>query len=211
MNRHHYGLILAGGRGTRFWPRSRRTRQAGPQRLRRAHADSAHGRPPAPVIPPERIWILTNDHLRDEIVQQLARDSQAPDSGRAGAAQHRSRHRPGGAHSAIDRSRRGDGRLPVRPRDRQDPRNTAPVVKAAFKAAAPGQHDGGRDPAALAGDRLRLHRISRSSAAGGDERRCRSARFREKPELAKAKRFVAAGNFYWNAGMFFWRTDVLAR
>ena len=24
MNRHHYGLILAGGRGTRFWPRSRR-------------------------------------------------------------------------------------------------------------------------------------------------------------------------------------------
>ena len=24
MNRHHYGLILAGGRGTRFWPRSRK-------------------------------------------------------------------------------------------------------------------------------------------------------------------------------------------
>ncbi|MGA3260693.1 MAG: sugar phosphate nucleotidyltransferase, partial [Bryobacteraceae bacterium] len=24
MNRHCYGLILAGGRGTRFWPRSRR-------------------------------------------------------------------------------------------------------------------------------------------------------------------------------------------
>ena len=25
----------------------------------------------APVIPPERLWILTNDHLRDEIVRQL--------------------------------------------------------------------------------------------------------------------------------------------
>jgi mannose-1-phosphate guanylyltransferase len=24
MNPHHYGLILAGGRGTRFWPRSRK-------------------------------------------------------------------------------------------------------------------------------------------------------------------------------------------
>ena len=24
MNSHHYGLILAGGRGTRFWPRSRK-------------------------------------------------------------------------------------------------------------------------------------------------------------------------------------------
>ena len=24
MNRHYYGFILAGGRGTRFWPRSRK-------------------------------------------------------------------------------------------------------------------------------------------------------------------------------------------
>src|SRR6201999_2450848 len=24
-----------------------------------------------PVLPPERIWVLTNDHLRDEIVRQL--------------------------------------------------------------------------------------------------------------------------------------------
>ena len=25
----------------------------------------------SPVLPPERIWVLTNDHLRDEIVRQL--------------------------------------------------------------------------------------------------------------------------------------------
>jgi mannose-1-phosphate guanylyltransferase len=34
-------------------------------------------------------------------------------------------------------------------------------------------------------------------------------KFHEKPELPKAKRYVAAGNYYWNSGMFFWRTDVL--
>jgi mannose-1-phosphate guanylyltransferase len=34
-------------------------------------------------------------------------------------------------------------------------------------------------------------------------------RFHEKPELANAKRYLAAGNFYWNSGMFFWRADVL--
>ena len=34
-------------------------------------------------------------------------------------------------------------------------------------------------------------------------------RFHEKPELAKAQRYVAAGNFYWNSGMFFWRAGVL--
>jgi mannose-1-phosphate guanylyltransferase len=34
-------------------------------------------------------------------------------------------------------------------------------------------------------------------------------RFHEKPDLAKAKRYVAAGNFCWNSGMFFWRCDAL--
>src|ERR1019366_9524241 len=30
-----------------------------------------------------------------------------------------------------------------------------------------------------------------------------------KPDLKTAEQFVAAGNFYWNAGMFFWKTSVL--
>src|SRR6185437_11452211 len=33
--------------------------------------------------------------------------------------------------------------------------------------------------------------------------------FREKPDSETAARFLAAGNFYWNAGMFFWRASVL--
>jgi len=37
----------------------------------------------------------------------------------------------------------------------------------------------------------------------------RVKRFHEKPALAKAKRYLAAGNFYWNSGMFFWRCDAL--
>src|SRR6266436_8344282 len=70
MNR--YGLILAGGRGTRFWPRSRRTnskqvlRFFGERSLIQQTVDRLR-----PVLPPERIWILTNDHLREEIVKQL--------------------------------------------------------------------------------------------------------------------------------------------
>jgi mannose-1-phosphate guanylyltransferase len=34
-------------------------------------------------------------------------------------------------------------------------------------------------------------------------------KFREKPDLPMAKRYVTSGNFYWNAGMFFWKTSVL--
>src|SRR5579872_553880 len=69
---HRYGLILAGGRGTRFWPRSRRARAKqvlkffGDRSLIQQTVDRLR-----PILPPERIWILTNHHLRDEIVRQL--------------------------------------------------------------------------------------------------------------------------------------------
>src|SRR5262249_29577287 len=45
--------------------------------------------------------------------------SQAADPGRAGAAQYSAGDRPRGAHSAIDRQRVGDGRVPVGPRDHE--------------------------------------------------------------------------------------------
>src|ERR1700677_5098808 len=69
---HLYGLILAGGRGTRFWPRSRRSRAKqvlnffGERTLIQQTVDRLK-----PLLPPERIWILTNHHLRAEIVKQL--------------------------------------------------------------------------------------------------------------------------------------------
>ena len=69
---NRYGLILAGGRGTRFWPRSRRANAKqvlkffGDRSLIQQTVDRLR-----PVLPPERSWILTNDHLRAEIVKQL--------------------------------------------------------------------------------------------------------------------------------------------
>src|SRR6266849_2119763 len=69
---HHYGLILAGGRGTRFWPRSRRNRAKqvlrffGERSLIQQTVDRL-----GPVLPPDRLWILTSPQLRAEIVRQL--------------------------------------------------------------------------------------------------------------------------------------------
>ena len=69
---NYYGLILAGGRGTRFWPRSRRTRAKqvlrflGDRSLIQQTVDRL-----SPVIPTDRLWVLTNEHLRAEIVRQL--------------------------------------------------------------------------------------------------------------------------------------------
>src|SRR6516165_1004164 len=72
MANHRYGLILAGGRGTRFWPRSRRRsakqvlRFFGERSLIQQTVDRLN-----PLIPPERIWVLTNEHLQREIASQL--------------------------------------------------------------------------------------------------------------------------------------------
>src|SRR5579864_9139561 len=69
---NYYGLILAGGRGTRFWPRSRRRHAKqvltilGQRSLIQSTVDRL-----TPLIPPKRLWVLTNEHLRDEIVRQL--------------------------------------------------------------------------------------------------------------------------------------------
>ena len=35
------------------------------------------------------------------------------------------------------------------------------------------------------------------------------ASFKEKPDLATAKQFLAAGNFFWNSGIFLWSTDAI--
>ena len=73
----------------------------------------------APVIPPERMWILTNDYLRDAIIRQLpevpqnqvlAEPVQRNTAPAIGLAAHILR--------SLDPGRR-DGRLPLRPRGGQ--------------------------------------------------------------------------------------------
>ena len=56
---HFYGVILAGGRGTRFWPRSR---AAYPKQLMNFFGGDSLLQQTvarlAPLIPPERIWVF---------------------------------------------------------------------------------------------------------------------------------------------------------
>jgi mannose-1-phosphate guanylyltransferase/mannose-6-phosphate isomerase len=50
--------------------------------------------------------------------------------------------------------------------------------------------------------------IQRGPALPGD-RAYRVERFVEKPDRATAERYVADGTYWWNAGMFVWRADVI--
>ncbi len=208
MNAHHYGLILAGGRGTRFWPRSRKRSAkqvlnvVGPDSLIQATVDRL-----TPLIPPERIWVLTNDYLRATIAEQLpavpkeqilAEPAQRNTAPAIGLAAH------------ILRSIDPEAVMGVFPSDHVIGRPGAyrTALRAAFRGASGGS-------LMVVGIQPRWPETGygyiefpRGSAAG---KPALVRRFHEKPEPRKARRYLAAGHYYWNSGMFFWRVDTLLR
>lgn len=205
---HLYGLILAGGRGTRFWPRSRRghakqvLRFFGERSLIQQTVDRLK-----PVLPPGRIWILTNDHLRAEIVQQLP---EVPKKQILAEPAQRNTAPAIGLAAHILQSIDSDAVMGVFPSDHVigRPRDYVRLVKPAFRAAAEGK-------VVVLGIQPRWAETGYGyiefppglPAAGTDPLRVLA--FREKPDRATAARFLEAGNFYWNAGMFFWKASVL--
>ena len=208
MNRHHYGLILAGGRGTRFWPRSRKRSAkqvlnvVGERSLIQSTVDRLK-----PLIAPERMWVLTNDHLRDIIIKQLP---EVPRNQILAEPLQRNTAPAIGLAAQILHSLDPDAVMGVFPSDHvigKIPlyRN---VLKAAFQAAA-ARH------LVVVGIQPRWPETGYGyiefprGCAAGDGAALAVRRFHEKPVIAKAKRYVKAGNFFWNSGMFFWRTDVL--
>ncbi len=204
---NYYGLILAGGRGTRFWPRSRRRHSkqvlnvVGDRSLIQATVDRL-----APLIPPERLWVLTNEHLRSEIACQLpevpkrqilAEPAQRNTAPAIGLAAH--------ILQSIDR----DALMGVFPSDHVI--GNAPLCRRifhkAFQEAAAGKLVVLGIPPRWPETGYGYIEFPRGTKPGMTALPVRS--FREKPDLATARRYLASGRFFWNAGMFFWRADAI--
>jgi len=204
---HNYGLILAGGRGTRFWPRSRRrsAKQVlnvlGSRSLIQRTVDRL-----MPLISPERLWILTNDFLRAEIVRQIP--EVPPAQILAEPAQRNTASAIGLAAHILD-SIDPDAVMGVFPSDHIIGREGRyrQLVRSAFRSAARGRL-------------VVLGILPRWPETGygyiefprGTKPGLKPVMvlaFHEKPDAATAERYVATKHFFWNAGMFFWRASVL--
>jgi mannose-1-phosphate guanylyltransferase len=205
---HYYGLILAGGRGTRFWPLSRRNRAKQVLSvLGESTLIEATARRLSPLIPPERLWVLTNAHLRAEIIRQLP---QIPKHQILAEPDQRNTAPAIGLAAHILKSIDPDSVMGVFPSDHVilKPRRYLQFARRAFQAAERGRM-------AVLGIAPRRPDTAYgyiefpAGAKSGSLEPVPIVKFREKPDLATAKRFVKAGRFYWNAGMFFWRSDVL--
>ena len=202
-----WALVLAGGSGTRLWPLSRP--EAPKQLLALTDPERSMLRLTvdrlAPLIPPERVLVLTAaDHVA-AVREQLP---EVPPTQVLGEPA------PLGTAAAL-----GLGLAWLRARDP----SALMAVLSADHQIAPAE--------ALQADLARAVGLARAGwlvtigippsspetgfgyielgevlppEEGGDGRGRQVARFVEKPDLARAKTFVAGGRHLWNAGMFAW-------
>jgi mannose-1-phosphate guanylyltransferase len=201
-------VILAGGSGTRFWPRSRRARAKQVLALdgERSMIQQTVERL-KPLAGVDKTWIITNEFLAQEIADQLPglpaqQIVQEPVARNTAPAC--------GLAAFLIEKMNPDAVLGVFPSDHviaDEPR----FLKALQKGIA----------LAAAGDNIVVLGIEPVRAETGygyietgdlakDDGALHVRRFTEKPNLNRAEEFVAAGNYYWNSGMFLWSARTLA-
>jgi mannose-1-phosphate guanylyltransferase len=204
-------VILAGGRGTRFWPLSRQRR---PKQL--LALDGTHTMIQQtvsrllPLASPARFWIITNQHLRREVVRQLPRLKRehilAEPVGRNTAPAI-------GLAAFILLNLDPDAVLGLFPSDHVigDEKRYRAVLKSAVEIAASGENIvvlGIRPNRAETGYGY-IEAGSAFRERPGKDDALRVRRFTEKPDAARAAEFVEAGNYFWNSGMFLWSARTL--
>ncbi|HEY6007581.1 MAG TPA: mannose-1-phosphate guanylyltransferase [Geobacteraceae bacterium] len=202
-----YVVILAGGSGTRFWPLSRKTT---PKQLMSVFGGkSMLQRTVERVLPlkPKRVIVVTNAAQATETAAQLSYlkplhiDIIEEPVGRNTAPAI-------GLAASIIASHDPTGVMAVLPADHyiSDEEGFCRVLASGREAAVNGY---------LVTLGIRPDRPETGYGYIEADEELRGAgpfpvrRFVEKPPLEKAVEFLAAGNFYWNSGMFLWRADVI--
>ena len=202
-----YPVVLAGGRGTRFWPLSRKrtAKQLLPLNSKQSMIQETVARLTA-AAPEKNFWVITNSDLRDNIARQLRslqkKQILAEPAGRNTAPAI-------GLAAFILLRSDPDAILGLFPSDQviEDEKRFRRDLAKAIEIANSGENIVvmGVQPTR---PETGYGYIETGADSGDGVMRVR--RFTEKPDLDRAREFVAAGNYYWNSGMFIWAASTLA-
>lgn len=208
--KHAYAVILAGGSGERFWPLSTRGRPKqfislfGGKPLLTLAVERLNG-----LIPPERTFIITANHL---VAETLAAARSIPASHVIGEPCKRDTAAAVAVACGLVRRCDPEGVVCILTADqlmrdielfRQTladsilvSREMRSIVTMGIPPTYPATGFGYIE----AGKSLETRTVTPFHAA---------KRFVEKPDPDTAQRYFAAGDYYWNAGMFIWTVDVM--
>ena len=206
-NSNFYPIILAGGRGTRFWPLSRKKRAK--QLLALDGKQSMIQQTVArlrPMAPAKRFWIITNHDLRPAILRQLPR---LPTAQVLAEPAGRNTAPAIGLAAFLLLKTDPDGVIGMFPSDHviADQKRYRDTLQRGIEIASAGENIvvlGIRPTRPETG----YGYIEAGAACDADVWSVR--RFTEKPDDKTAAEFVAAGNYFWNSGMFLWSARTLA-
>src|SRR6185312_6263268 len=208
-------VILAGGSGTRFWPRSRKARAKQVLALNGEHTMIQQTLDRlTPLASPADVWVITNCLLDETIAEQLPKvprehilsEPTARNTAPACAL----------AAFLLEKSE-PDTVIGIFPSDQvvKDSARFTEVIRAGVALAASGDRIvvlgvpptraetgyGYIEQGAVADDATKI-------ADGIEVRRVK--RFTEKPDREQAEQFVASGSYAWNSGIFLWSARTLA-
>jgi len=206
-----HAVVMAGGSGTRFWPKSRRNR---PKQLLNLYGDATMLQQTvarvAPMVPPGRVLVITGSDQAEAVRAQLP---DVPAGNVVAEPRPRDTAPCVGLAAAIVAKRDPDGTMIVMPADHViSP--AEPFLKTVRAALAVVDED----PTAFVTFGIKPTRaetgygyIERGERIGTPEGigLYKVAQFREKPDRATAERFVADGRFAWNSGIFLWRARAI--